>query len=50
MSYSICTTSFLVTTPACRLPPLGDARLRFPYLSGAGRLVLMDAIMTGVVW
>lgn len=29
------------------MPPLGDARHGFPYLSGAGRLVVKDAIMMG---
>ncbi|MGV3485505.1 MAG: DUF417 family protein [Planctomycetaceae bacterium] len=29
------------------VPPLGDAQHGFPYLSGAGRLVIKDAIMMG---
>ena len=29
------------------MPPLGDAQHGFPYLSGAGRLVIKDAIMMG---
>ena len=45
MSYV--TLSFLITTPECWVPPLGDAQHGFPYLSGAGRLVIKDAIMIG---
>ena len=44
---SLVTLSFLVTTPECWVPPLGDAQHGFPYLSGAGRLVIKDAIMMG---
>jgi uncharacterized membrane protein YkgB len=44
---SLVTLSFLVTTPECWVPNLGDAHHGFPYLSGAGRLVVKDAIMTG---
>lgn len=44
---SIVTLSFLITTPECWVPSLGDARHGFPYLSGAGRLVVKDAIMMG---
>lgn len=44
---SFVTLSFLITTPECWVPPLGDPRHGFPYLSGAGRLVLKDAIMMG---
>ena len=44
---SFVTLSFLVTTPECWVPPLGDAQHGFPYLSGAGRLVVKDAIMMG---
>src|SRR4029078_786625 len=44
---SFVTLSFLVTTPECWVPPLGDAHPGFPYLSGAGRLVIKDAIMMG---
>ena len=44
---SFVTLSFLVTTPECWVPPLGDARHGFPYLSGAGRLVVKDVIMMG---
>jgi len=42
---SFVTLSFLVTTPECWVPALGDAQHGFPYLSGAGRLVIKDAIM-----
>jgi uncharacterized membrane protein YkgB len=43
-----CTTlSFLVTTPEAWVPALGAATHSFPYLSGAGRLVVKDAIMLG---
>jgi uncharacterized membrane protein YkgB len=41
------TLSFLITTPECWVPPLGDVNHGFPYLSGAGRLVIKDAIMMG---
>ncbi len=41
------TLSFLITTPETWVPALGDAHHGFPYLSGAGRLVLKDAIMMG---
>jgi uncharacterized membrane protein YkgB len=44
---SLVTLSFLVTTPACWVPPLGDVNHGFPFLSGAGRLVIKDAIMMG---
>jgi uncharacterized membrane protein YkgB len=44
---SFVTLSFLVTTPECWVQPLGDAQHGFPYLSGAGRLVIKDAIMMG---
>jgi uncharacterized membrane protein YkgB len=44
---SIVTLSFLITTPECWVPALGDAQHGFPYLSGAGRLVVKDAIMMG---
>ena len=39
------TLSFLITTPEAWVPALGDAQHGFPYLSGAGRLVLKDLIM-----
>jgi reactive chlorine resistance protein C len=42
------TLSFLVTTPEARVLALGDAQHGFPYLSGAGRLVIKDvALMAG---
>ncbi|MGA2877948.1 MAG: DUF417 family protein [Bryobacteraceae bacterium] len=46
-----CTTlSFLVTTPEAWVPALGDPAHGFPYLSGAGRLVIKDAIMLGAAF
>src|SRR5260370_15836612 len=43
-----CTTlSFLVTTPEAWVPALGDTTHGFPYLSGAGRLIIKDVIMFG---
>src|SRR5438552_1798369 len=44
---SLVTLSFLVTTPECWVPPLGSPEHGFPLLSGAGRLVIKDAIMAG---
>ena len=44
---SFVTLSFLITTPECWVPALGDVNHGFPYLSGAGRLVIKDAIMMG---
>jgi reactive chlorine resistance protein C len=44
---SFVTLSFLITTPECWVPDLGDAQHGFPYLSGRGRLVIKDAIMMG---
>jgi uncharacterized membrane protein YkgB len=44
---SFVTLSFLITTPECWVPALGDTQHGFPYLSGAGRLVLKDSIMMG---
>lgn len=47
---SIVTLSFLVTTPEVYVPNLGGdmptPNFGFPYLSGAGRLVLKDVIMS----
>lgn len=44
------TLSFLVTTPEAWVPALGDAQHGFPYLSGAGRLVLKDvALLAGAL-
>ncbi|EHR6806616.1 MULTISPECIES: reactive chlorine resistance membrane protein RclC [Enterobacteriaceae] len=39
------TLSFLITTPEAWVPDLGDLHHGFPYLSGAGRLVLKDTLM-----
>jgi uncharacterized membrane protein YkgB len=44
---SFVTLCFVVTTPECWLPPLGDANHGFPFLSGAGRLVIKDALTMG---
>jgi uncharacterized membrane protein YkgB len=44
---SFVTLSFLVTTPECWVPALGSSEHGFPLLSGAGRLVIKDAIMAG---
>ncbi|WP_435011531.1 DUF417 family protein [Tundrisphaera lichenicola] len=44
---SLVTLSFLATTPECWVPPLGSPEHGFPLLSGAGRLVVKDAIMMG---
>jgi uncharacterized membrane protein YkgB len=39
------TLSFQVTTPEAWVPALGDGNHGFPYLSGAGRLVLKDVLL-----
>jgi reactive chlorine resistance protein C len=39
------TLSFLFTTPEAWVPTLGDAQHGFPYLSGAGRLVIKDVLL-----
>ncbi|MEG3086917.1 reactive chlorine resistance membrane protein RclC [Sphingomonas sp. PB4P5] len=44
------TLSFLVTTPEAWVPALGDAQHGFPYLSGAGRLVLKDVALLAGSW
>jgi reactive chlorine resistance protein C len=44
---SLVTLSFLITTPECWVPALGSSEHGFPLLSGAGRLVIKDAIMAG---
>jgi len=44
---SIGTLSFLVTTPECWVPNLGDGSYGFPLLSARGRLVVKDVIMLG---
>lgn len=47
---SLVTLSFLITTPECWVPNLGDADHGFPMLSGRGRLVVKDMIMLGAGW
>src|SRR6266576_6844187 len=44
---SLTTLSFLVTTPEAWVPALGASTHGFPYLSGAGRLIIKDALMLG---
>ena len=44
---SFVTLSFLITTPEAWVPMLGSPEHGFPLLSGAGRLVVKDAIMMG---
>ncbi len=44
------TLSFLFTTPEAWVPALGDAHHGFPYLSGAGRLVLKDTLLLAGAW
>jgi uncharacterized membrane protein YkgB len=44
---SFVTLSFLITTPECWVPALGDVNHGFPFLSGAGRLIVKDSIMMG---
>jgi reactive chlorine resistance protein C len=44
---SFVTLSFLITSPECWVPALGSTEHGFPLLSGAGRLVIKDAIMMG---
>ena len=44
------TLSFLVTTPEAWVPSLGDAQYGFPYLSGAGRLVIKDTAILAGAW
>src|SRR3979490_1652526 len=44
------TLSFLFTTPEAWVAALGDAQHGFPYLSGAGRLVLKDTIILAGRW
>ncbi|PPA97523.1 reactive chlorine resistance membrane protein RclC [Pseudomonas aeruginosa] len=39
------TLTFLLTTPEAWVPDLGDDEHGFPFLSGAGRLVLKDLLM-----
>ena len=42
---SLVTLSFLITTPETWVPNWGGPEYGFPYLSGAGRLVIKDVIM-----
>jgi uncharacterized membrane protein YkgB len=42
---SLVTLSFLATTPEAWVPALGDAQHGFPFLSGAGRLVIKDVML-----
>ncbi|RUP22499.1 DUF417 family protein, partial [Methylobacterium sp.] len=46
----VVTLSFLVTTPEAWVAALGDAEHGFPYLSGAGRLVLKDVTLMAGAW
>ncbi|MGN8097779.1 DUF417 family protein, partial [Methylobacterium radiotolerans] len=46
----VVTLSFLVTTPEAWVAALGDAQHGFPYLSGAGRLVLKDVTLMAGAW
>src|ERR1700753_567455 len=39
------TLSFLITTPEAWVPAIGDAQHGFPYLSGAGRLIIKDVML-----
>lgn len=47
---SFVTLSFLLTTPEAWVPALGDAQHGFPYLSGAGRLVIKDVALMAGAW
>jgi uncharacterized membrane protein YkgB len=47
---TLVTLSFLFTTPEAWVAALGDAQHGFPYLSGAGRLVLKDSMMLAGAW
>src|SRR6201991_17057 len=44
------TLSFLITTPEAWVPALGDVQHGFPYLSGAGRLVVKDVLLLAGGW
>jgi uncharacterized membrane protein YkgB len=44
------TLSFLATTPEAWVAALGDAQHGFPYLSGAGRLVIKDVALMAGAW
>ena len=42
---ALVTLSFLISTPEVYVAPLGGSQVGFPFLSGAGRLVIKDVIM-----
>jgi uncharacterized membrane protein YkgB len=44
------TLSFLITTPEAWVGNLGDANFGFPFLSGAGRLVIKDVLLFAGSW
>ncbi len=44
------TLSFLITTPEAWVPAHGAAQHGFPYLSGAGRLVVKDVALLAGAW
>jgi uncharacterized membrane protein YkgB len=44
------TLSFVATTPEAWVAALGDAQHGFPYLSGAGRLVVNDVALMAGTW
>jgi uncharacterized membrane protein YkgB len=44
------TLSFLITTPEVWVPALGDTPHGFPWLSGAGRLVIKDVMLLAGGW
>lgn len=46
----VVTLSFLATTPEAWVPALGDGQHGFPFLSGAGRLVLKDVLLLAGAW
>jgi uncharacterized membrane protein YkgB len=46
----VVTLSFLVTTPETWVSNLGDGYFGFPYLSGAGRLVIKDVLLLAGSW
>jgi len=47
---SFVTLSFLITTPEAWVSNLGDNAYGFPFLSGAGRLVLKDVMLLAGAW
>jgi uncharacterized membrane protein YkgB len=46
----VVTLSFLITTPEAWVANLGDAEFGFPYLSGAGRLIVKDVVLFAGSW